>query len=105
MNFVFGFIIVFAVGAAAVLAGVHVFEMNGYSENEILIGKAVIMFIFILIPPILVIFGRNSKGETQLEQLGKPVTSFASMVAHVLTNPISMIIVLLGIIINILVWK
>lgn len=105
MNFLIGFIIVFAVGVAAVLGAGHILEIEGFSEKEILIGKAVVIFIVISIPPILVIFGRKSNGETQLEQIGKPVTSLASLVAHSLSNPINIIIFLIIIIINISVWK
>ncbi|QIC72051.1 MULTISPECIES: hypothetical protein [Acinetobacter] len=105
MNFAVGVLIIFSLGLVAVFGMGPVLESEGFSENEIRMAKAAIMFIFILIPPLLVIFGRKSNGETQLEQVGKPVTSFVGLIFYGLSSPVGMIIFLLATIASILVWK
>lgn len=105
MNFAVGFLIILSLGIATVFVAEPILQSEGFSENEILMAKAAIMFIFISIPPILVIFGRKSNGETQLEQVGKPVTSLAGLIIYGLSNPLTLIAFLLAIIVNILVWK
>ena len=106
MNFFIGFLIVFACGMASIF-GLGVFlESKGYSENEILIYRAILAFIVISIPPLLIFFGgHNHSGDNKLEELGKPVTSFASIVGHSLSSPTSLIIFLLVIVLNVLLWK
>lgn len=106
MNFAIGFIIVFGGGIALMLGVGSYLENNGFSENQVLMAKMLIGIIVISIPPLLIFFGgRNHDGDNKLEELGKPITSFASLVGYSLSSPISLIIFLLILIVNILVWK
>lgn len=106
MNFAIGFMIIFCSGIALMLGVGSYLENSGYSDNQVLIAKFLIAIIFIAIPPLLLFFGgHNSDGDNKLEELGKPVTSFASFVGYSLSSPTSLIIFLLILIVNILVWK
>lgn len=106
MNFAIGFIIIFGSGIALMLGVGSYLENIGYSDNQVLIAKFLIGIIVIAIPPLLLFFGgRNHDGDNKLEELGKPVTSLASLVGYSLSSPTSLIIFLLILIVNILVWK
>lgn len=106
MNFIIGFIIIFG-GGIAIMLGVGVsLENSGYSNNQVLMAKFIIAMIVIAIPPLLIFMGgRNQDGENKLEELGKPVTFFGSLVGSSLSNPTTLIVFLLIIIINVLIWK
>lgn len=105
MNFVIGFLIIFCTGLGLVILIAQVLATNGFSEKEIMIAKFFLALIVIAIPPLLLLFGRNYQGENKIEELGKPVTFFASLLGQSLSSPITIIIFLLIIIINILVWQ
>lgn len=106
MNFFIGFVIVFGGGLALVLGLSLFLENNGYSQNEIMVAKLILSIVVIAIPPLLLFFGgSNHEGENKLEELGKPVSFLGSLVGSGLSNPTTLIIVLLIVIVNFLVWK
>lgn len=105
MNFVIGFLIIFGTGIGLILLLAQVLAKNGFSEMEILVAKFLCGMLVIAIPPLLLLFGRNYQGENKIEEIGKPVSFFASLLGHSLSSPTTIIIFLLIIIINILVWQ
>lgn len=106
ISFIIGFMIIFGGGIGLMLSVGSYLEDISYSENQVLLAKFLIAIVVIAIPPLLLFFGgSNHDGDNKLEQLGKPITSFASLVGYSLFSPTSLIVFLLILIVNILVWK
>lgn len=105
MNYSIGFLIVFSIGVPLIIAVSSLLEKYGYTDTQLLIAKIILVLILTSIPPLLTFFGRNDDGETPLERIGKPITSFGSLLGRVFSPSTSLITLLLIIIINILIWK
>lgn len=105
MNFFFGFIIVFSVGISLILSLSTVLKDYGYTETQLIIVRFFLVLTLTSVVQLLTFFGRNEYGETLLERIGKPITSFILLLRRSLSSRSTLITLLLIIIINILIWK
>lgn len=94
INFFIGFVLIFVVGLT-IIAGITKALEAQYNLNltQILGLKAVLCLILVAIPPVLLFIGRGDDPENRIEKIGKPITSFFSILGSA-TVPLSVVILL-----------
>ena len=102
-NFVSGFIFIFFIGAIVLLAIANYLEHLHLSETSLLSVKAILAFILISIPPLLII-GRNSRGETKLEELGGVINHIIFLLLKKI-NTTSFLITIIFLLAIYILWK